>query len=495
MGNVRLWGWVWVCLAWASLTTSCVHAEETYNSCPSGIYDVPHVFMPHVEQSDLAAGSLSLNDIFNVGAAWAEIRFNLCDGQGRPATTGDGSKRVAGQPAMLRTSGPEASSCFGCHAQPRSGGAGDFVANTFNGTETLDPVTMSISPDLSNERGTPGMFGSGYIELLGREMTADLQAQAAQYAADEYSGTVTFKTKGVKFDVKFKNGVVKKTWGIDTDLVVKPFGAGGTKVSLRQFTVEALNRHHGIQAEERYDIFIGDPDFDEDGFSREMTVGDVTTITMWQAMLDRPLPEASDDPEEQAAIDAGEELFDDIGCTGCHKSELVLDNRRFCEPNPYNPGSLFTDQSLKVCVLLDYDTQDLTKQDDTDANAPPADTALPIYAYTDLKRHHMCDDPADVVDPIRTLCNESHDEGRPAQDGYPGAEFFMTADLWSTGESAPYGHNNHFPLLSEVILAHGGEARKSRDRYAALADDDQRAVILWLRSPKILDQPVRLEDG
>jgi len=46
-----------------------------------------------------------------------------------------------------------------------------------------------------------------------------------------------------------------------------------------------------------------------------------------------------------------------------------------------------------------------------------------------------------------------------------------------------------------VILAHGGEARQSRDAYATLLDDDQLKVIEFLKSLKIKDQNVRLFDG
>lgn len=475
---------------------SLAQAHEPH-VCPPGMVDLPGMKQAHAEQAEMLADPLvTLNDVFNIGAGLGEFRWTQCDGMGRPATTGDGQKRAPGQPLMARASGPEANSCFGCHGQPRSGGSGDFVANSFNGAETFDEVVESISPEIANERNTTGMFGSGYIELLAREMTADLHAQRDDYAAQGYTGWVTLNTKGVGFRVKFESGVVTDVRGIDLDLIVKPFGAGGTKVSLRQFTVEAFNRHHGLQAEEAFDLYYGDPDFDEDGVSRELTIGDITSATLWQAMLDRPLQQIeTEDPAELAAIDRGKQLMKDIGCTSCHKAKLTLNNRRFCDPGPYNPANIFNDQSQQFCVTLDYDVNDQTKQDDTDNDAPAADTPLDILAYTDLKRHRMCDDPEEVADPIRELCNEQHAEGRPDQGKYPGTEFFLTADLWSTGESWPYGHDGRFPSLGPMILAHAGEARESRDAYAALRDSDQVAIIKYLKTLKIFDQPVRLFDG
>jgi len=469
--------------------------------CPAGVVDVPGMTkVGHFEQQDmldaLAAGTMTFQDIFIIGGAFAEVDYNACDGQGRPATTGDGQKRMPGQPRMIRTSGPEANSCFGCHAQPRAGGSGDFVANTFNGAENLDPVTDSIDPSLSNERGTTGMFGAGYIELLGNEMTAELKSQAKTYKNQGYSGNATLSSKGVDFKVKFEDGKVKKAWGIDTDLIVKPFGSGGTVSSLRQFTVQAFNRHHGMQAEESYDIYRGDPDFDEDGITRELTIGDISAITLWQAMLDRPVQEIpDDDPELADAIARGQSVFNDVGCTSCHIKKMTLNNRTFCTPSSYTPPEIYGDKSKALCVILDYDELDTRKYDDDDPSAPPADEPLKLRTLTDLKRHAMCDDPETVADPIRTLCNEHHDEGRPKIGNVPGAETFMTADLWQMGESGPFGHNGRFNSVSSIVLAHAGEARASRDAFAALSSDDQLAVIQYLKSLKLIDQIVRLNDG
>lgn len=67
----------------------------------------------------------------------------------------------------------------------------------------LDPVTNSVDGGFSNERNTLGMFGSGVIEMLAREMSADLHAirdEARQLA--EGKGLPVrrlLETKGVSF--------------------------------------------------------------------------------------------------------------------------------------------------------------------------------------------------------------------------------------------------------------------------------------------------------
>jgi hypothetical protein len=501
----------------AALVLGCAPAvawAHTPHECPSGNPDEPaweHPNVPgplHISQQDLIDGkytdiveideesgaSSPFGQVFLLGGALAEIRFNSCDGQGRPATVGsgpadsdDGGKRPVNTMGNIRTSGPEATSCFGCHSQPRSGGSGDFVANTFNGAEGMDPVTFSISPEVANERNTRGMFGSGYIELAAREITADLWAQADQFKRQRASGWKVLTSKGINFDVRFQAGRVVEAKGIDIDLIIKPFGAGGTVASIRQFSVQALNRHHGMQAEESYDIYLGDPDFDEDGVTQELTIGDVTVLTLWQAMLNYPVeaPANQDAPEPQSTINLGKRRFAQVGCAGCHTPSIVVQNRVFCEPNPYNPPQIFHDQNQKYCVPLEDDPQ---KQQRADPNPPFG--PVEIKAYTDFKRHNLCD--AEGRGAIRALCNEQLAEGRPDQDGRPASEFFLTTHLWDVAASAPYGHDGRYPSLFSIINVHGGEARASRDAFLALPIDDQKAVIKFLKTLRIKNQMLRL---
>lgn len=174
-------------LAWAAGT-----AAHEPHVCPDGFPDAP-VLAGHVEQDDIVSGRLGFRDLLAAGQALFVAAFNLYDGQGRPASTGTGEPRVADEPSFIRTSAPDSNACAGCHTQPRAGGAGDFVANVFVLAQALDPVTQSVSPEFSDERNTLGMFGSGAVEMLAREMSAALQAQAA----DLRDGAHVLTTKGV----------------------------------------------------------------------------------------------------------------------------------------------------------------------------------------------------------------------------------------------------------------------------------------------------------
>src|SRR5208282_1388773 len=167
----------------ALIRVSQARAHEPHK-CPPGFNDSP-ALAAHLEQDDVL--KMPFSKVFAAGQVIFVTNFNACDGAGRPGTNGGVTPRTPDPlmgPRFTRVSAPEASSCAGCHNQPQAGGAGDFVANVFVLAQNLIPVAATIlNPDFSQtfaERNTLGMFGSGAIELLGREMTQDLIALRSQ---------------------------------------------------------------------------------------------------------------------------------------------------------------------------------------------------------------------------------------------------------------------------------------------------------------------------
>lgn len=120
-------------------------------------------------------------------------------------------------------------------------------------------------------------------------------------------------------------------------LIIRPFHQAGNVISLRQFTNNAFNHHHGMQSEERFGIGI---DADGDGFVNELTRADITAATVFQATLPPPGRVISNDPEIEGAVANGERRFIQIGCGSCHIPALPLGNQGwiYTEPNPYNPA-------------------------------------------------------------------------------------------------------------------------------------------------------------
>ena len=463
----------------------------TAKECPAPLLaEQPEVPLS-LEQADIDSGRLHFSEIAAHGRQLFTAKLNACDGAGRPQTTGGGEKRnvpsvaedgetlMPNLAAKLRTSGPDSDSCAGCHNDPEPGGAGDFVANVFVLAQSLDPVTLTVSPARSNSRNTLGMHGSGPIEMLAREMTDELQAQAAGLA----DGRHVLTTKGVEFEIMIADGEVVDATGIDLDLIVRPFHQAGKVVSLREFTVNAMNHHHGMQAEERFDLNPAkgyDTDHDGDGVQRELTIGDITAVTLWQAQLSTPAQLLPHKRPQRELIARGEQVFSEVGCDACHKSSMVLNSRLFVEPNPYNPAGTCAGTEAGCSQY----TFDMTKEGEgRRLEKGPGGTAV-VRAFTDLKRHNLCDEPGPGA--IRWFCNEQLAQGRPQHDGKPGAEFFLTRKLWDIGSSAPYGHRGDISTITEAILFHGGEGRQSRDQFTSLGLKDQKALVAFLKSLGIL---------
>ncbi len=259
----------------------------TAQDSPSRIGERP-ALEEHINQTDLESGRIKFDEILESGEEIFAARWTSLDGQGRPAATGAGAptkRNPLNNVPFIRTSAPDATSCADCHHQPAIGGAGGLVANVFVLAQNLDPVNDSLSAEFSNERNTLGMNGSGAIEMLAREMTFDLLAlrqlaiRKAQQFGRDYP--VSLVTKGVNFGLLIArpDGSVdtSKVEGVDPDLIIKPFHQKGVVNSVRVFTTNAYNHHHGMQAVERFGVgqkdnngnTITTNDFDEDGVPDE----------------------------------------------------------------------------------------------------------------------------------------------------------------------------------------------------------------------------------
>jgi hypothetical protein len=429
----------------------------------------------------------NLSTLFSVGEQIFQARFNELDGQGRPASTGTGAPRVPDQPAFIRTSGPDANSCLSCHNQPRSGGAGDFSVNVFVLAQAKDPVTFSIGPEDSNERNTVGMMGAGPIEMLAREMSNELIAlrEEAKLEAEQTGQPARRElvAKGVNFGAVtvLPDGKVDPTEieGVDWDLIVKPFHQKGAVVSLREFSNNAMNHHHGIQSIERF----GNGDPDADGHTGELTIGDITAVTIYQAALNTPARVIPVHFARKSAVTKGEMIFGQVGCTECHIPSMVLNDRYFREPNPFNPPGNYTNNQIEFAF-------DMTSEGEKPRlEAHPSGGAI-VRAFTDLKRHELNDND------LNFFANELLPQGKtngfaPATDftiepGPRSTTQFLTRKLWDVGNTDPYGHRGDLTTMSEAIYYHGGEARQSRDAFLARSANDQAAVIEFLKSLQIV---------
>jgi hypothetical protein len=456
---------------------------------------------------------ISLRALLEFGRQLFTANWTIQEGQGRPLAKGVGTPTPLSDPAsplifprnFNRLSAPEANSCAGCHNEPVTGGAGDIVANVFVLGQRFDSVTMDHSDTIAtrgavdesgnfitalnfaDSRATPGMFGSGYLELLAREITADLRAIESTLLPGQSAVLVS---KGINFgrlarradgawDTSGVTGLppqalVSTGASKPPSLIVQPWHQSGGAVSLRQFTINAFNQHHGIQAEERFGNGV---DQDGDGFVNELTHADITASVLFQAAMAVPGRLIPEDPVLQSAIVNGERLFAKIGCATCHIPSLPLQNWMYTEPNPYNPpGNLRPGDGPTF-------TMDLTDPRLPHPRLRPVNGVIHVPAYTDFKLHDICSGPDDPN-------AESIDQNQPAgsQAFFTGNRRFLTKRLWNVGSSPNHFHHGKFTTIRESILAHAGEAEDTRSSFANLSPYDQGSIIEFLKTLKVLPE-------
>jgi hypothetical protein len=435
------------------------------------IGDVPAIPV-HMNESDIESGRVPIDEVIKYGETLFMAVFNRLDGAGRPATTADGKPQTP-RPGMLRTTGPDAHSCASCHNRPRPGGGGDFATNVFVMADSITPVKDSISSEFVNERMTLSLFGSGPIEMMAREMTTELHTTRMVAINRAFlcscNVPVHLTAKGIDFGdiIVHGDGTVDTSGvhGVSGDLTIRPFHQNGAAVSIRQFTNEGMNQHLGLQSQELFGI---DTDPDGDGIKNELTVGDITAIALFQAQLGTPGRKMPDDPKQRKAAEDGETLFNQIGCTGCHIPAMTLKSRMFTEANPFNPEwKLLTTVTKPVGF-------DMTTKGQPPRLEPTADGGAIVRAYTDLKRHKLCDDTD------RFFCND-----KVAEPGIP-LGTFVTRKLWDIGSSAAFGHRGDLSTITEAIEHHAGEARTSRDNYSELSGYERAAIVEFLKTLQIL---------
>jgi hypothetical protein len=452
-----------------------------------------------------------LTSLLEFGRQLFVANWTIQDGQGRPLAKGVGAPTPLSDPSsplifprnFNRLSAPDANSCAGCHNLPIAGGAGDIVANVFVLAQRFDSVTMDhFDPimtrgavdesgnfvnllNVAAERASPGMFGSGYLELLAREITADLQAIERGIQPGQ---TAALVSKGIHFgrlargadgswDTSGVTGLPPQALNSTgpsnpPSLILQPWHQVGNVVSLRQFTNNAFNHHHGMQAQERF----GDSaDQDGDGLTNELTRADITAATLFQAAMAVPGRVIPDDPVLQAAILNGEGLFVKIGCAGCHKPSLPLNNWMYTEPNPYNPAG-----NLRVGEGPTF-TMDLTNRVLPSPRLMPTGGVIQVPAYTDFKLHDICSGPDD---PNGESINQNQPAGSPAF--FKGNRLFLTKRLWNVGSSPNHFHHGKFTTIRESIMAHAGEAQSSQSNFAKLNSYDQGSIIEFLKTLRVL---------
>lgn len=428
-----------------------------------------------ITQDQIDAGEFSLTELIFKGRNMVIRNWRLEDGFG--------NARTRPAPNIDRLPGPDSTSCISCH------GLGNGVVlgwgnNAANVLVALDnPTNPTISG--SNERNTPTEHGLSLLELLGKEISYELQGiredAIAETAAAGADVTTTLSSKGIDYGTftAHADGTVDTSGvvGIDADLRVRPFHAKGHEATIRIFTRGALNRHHGIQSTEF--LLFKDPtmdpetwDEDGDGVVNEVTEGELTAMTLFQVCL--PIPQEVD--KSKPSIADGRALMETIGCTECHKPSLTLNDPTW----RYTSGNSVT---LRV---------NLTDTTTLGAGHPvvEADGSVKVGLWGDLKRHDLGSESHEPLDQAvdRSVPDYEPDSfAAEISESLPPIpkELMMTTELWGVRDTGPWWHDGSSPTIDDAILRHGGEGQASRDAYEALSVENQADLLAFLNSLQV----------
>jgi hypothetical protein len=506
--------------------------------------DVHDSLAEHVEQSELNA--LSVNEefieAFEIGDELFGTQFNALDGGG--ANVGRGQRytrapradlRAAGEwftHTPFRVTGPNAGGCFECHEQPFEDGAGTAALNVHR-----DPFRTGRL-DQFIQRNTPHVFAPGAIQRLAEEMTDALAADQQRLVNEvcSFGGTraVTLDAKGVNFgtlvatrqnrtpcQVTYNTDGVR---GVDflpsvdnpaapVSIVIRPFQWKGSVAFLRDFNRGAAHNELGMQAVE----VVGDNvDGDFDGVRNELTIGDMTALTIYMAGQPRPtsllelnalnLLSPRLTSTQIAQINRGRQVFAEVQCSSCHIPQLTLDSPIFSEPSQNaafrdgtnlpagQPTANVLDPRNPIRFNLAADQPDnIIRRSDGSirarlgsfTNRDSAGRTI-VELYGDLKRHAM---GSRLAEPVNEIAGDDVTPIPVDPRNRHTPDTFLTENLWGVGSTAPYMHDGRATTLAEAILEHAAsnndtasEARASRALYLSRSLSDRQALIAFLNN-------------
>ncbi|MGB0717423.1 MAG: di-heme oxidoredictase family protein, partial [Phycisphaerae bacterium] len=242
--------------------------------------------------------------------------------------------------------------------------------------------------------------------------------------------------------------------GVDEDLVVRPFGRKGEFPTTRSFDQDAMRFHFGMEPVE---VVGENVDADQDGVLNEITVGEMSSLEIFNTNLERPVQRFLN-----TAADAGFKVFKEIGCADCHVPSLITESTKLT----YSFPEIADDPDANVFFESDLSRSPAGFDLDPDGDG----LIVPLFA--DLKRHDM--GPALAESFGNEL--DSH---------------FTTARLWGVADTAPYLHDGRALTITEAITMHGGEAQDARDAFVDLDDQDKQAVLAFLRTLRTPPTPAR----
>lgn len=329
-------------------------------------------------------------------------------------------------------------SCFACHSGDgrgrldnslqRIGSAADGYLIALGGPQIQDKAVQGAEPEQVPDgiavsvRLPAPVFGVGLIEAIPDSVILAL-VDSMDADGDGISGRPNFVTAASYVpDTEFGGGAGPR---------IGRFGRKAQVSSLFQQVVEAYHQDIGVTsefrpAENRNPASSVPVEAVDDAPDPEIPTGTIQAVVHYIRALAPPAPGAMTVQREE-----GRTLFGSIGCAACHVPTLQTGT---------SPIGALSDQ--------------------------------PVTLYSDMLLHDMGDGLAD---------------NRP--DGDATGREWKTPPLWGLrlmrqflNGDAFLMHDGRARSVESAILMHGGEAQSARDAFAALTDQQRRALLDFVES-------------
>jgi CxxC motif-containing protein (DUF1111 family) len=354
-----------------------------------------------------------------------------------------------------------ARACSDCHSQGGVGGSGPSERNV---------LTFEVHPTLAELHGHSGVLHTFAIdpscqeneEVLRRRyppLNVGTRAEDGAYETTEHfdplqlasvnspalfgAGLIErISTQAIQdnrtrrllaraareFESKFDSipvGVVR----VLPDGRVGKFGWKAQVATLREFVARACATELGLgNPLMEQDRPLGKPDFPS--VQRDLDGEQFAALAAFVAALPRPRETLPTDVNKRAQAVRGKQLFGAIGCGTCHTPDL---------------GGLKGVYSDFLLYVLE----------------PPG---------------------SPEGGPYQEAAQELPPGVLPFPDGHALPEEWKTPPLWGVADSGPYFHDGKSPTLADAILRHGGEAASVTRSYQTLSDEEQEAILVFLKT-------------
>ena len=386
-------------------------------------------------------------------------------------------------------------SCRACHFSggPDGGGSGSQLTLFRGDGRRLSSAT---------HRDPPHVMGLGYIQLLATQMQEEIDRfkanliQNAKLMGKPYRRLLRVKGTDYGAVTALPDGHLdlSEVKGISKDLILRPFGWKGRHRDLATLSDEALQVHHGLQSVTRTQAYStpetrahylgpgSTHDPDQDGKAQELGDGQGLTLAIYLSLLGTPQIKPPTSSHLSMAWARGQQRFEEIGCADCHRPMTRV---RWAPLTLKAQGS---DQTVTFDLKAAGQDPKPRQVDFSPNEDGTVDVGLPLFFFSDLKRHDLGPDLADPVS-----------EALPDLSGEVSGSMWLTRPLWGLADTPPYLHDGRAQTIEEAILWHGGEGRRSQTLYKNLTTLQRGELRLFLMSLSrdgvlLVDLKISLQD-